>query len=346
LALLSSGCEDKKSSSTASKEADAGETETAQAVDPSLAKAVAQVEKSGATPGAKPDAGDGPPESGVFSPGKADELHKKGVPPTVKLGQAGTAPRKVLTVTMAPGDKRKGSVELTMRSGRNVLPGIGLDLSFEAKKPKPEEAGVSISVKVLGAKVGDIQGQAAPKELTDQIAKMKGSRVDYRMLPNGAAVDPRYDLVKGADENLNMVLRSLTETLTVASLVVPREAVGEGAFWLVTSREFAGGADVIVYRLVKLDAIKGDKLSVTISTKRYAAAPKLTLMGLPPGKDLTLEQYQSTSDGQLEYASGRALPSSGSLKSALLAALSQAGQAPDQRMGVQSMADATLSMKE
>ncbi len=281
----------------------------------------------------------------MFPPGKADELHKKGTPPLVKLGEAGKAPRQVLKVAMAPGDKRKGNVELTMRSGRNVLPGIGMDLSFEAKKPKPEETGVAMLVKVLGAKVGDIQGQPAPKELTDQISKMKGSRVEYRVLPSGAAVDPRYNLSKGADENLNMVLRSLTETLTVASLVVPQEAVGEGAYWLVTSREFAGGADVIAYRLIKLDSIKGDKLSVTISTKRYAAAPKLTLMGLPPGKNLTLEQYQSSSDGQLEYVSGHALPAGGSLKSTLLAALSQGGQT-DQRVGVQSMADATLSIKE
>ncbi|MCA9596346.1 MAG: hypothetical protein KC776_23690 [Myxococcales bacterium] len=344
LALVAAGCEEKKPS-VSTPEADAGEVENAQAVDPSLAKAVAQVEKQGGGAATTADAGDGPPESGVFAPGKADELHKKGTPPLVKLGQAGSAPREVLKVALSPGDKRKGNVELTMRSGRNVLPGIDLSLSIEAQKPKPGEDGIPVLVKVVGAKVGDIQGQPAPKELSAQVSKTKGSKVEYRLLPNGAAVDPRYELAKGADENLNMVLRSLMETLTTASLVVPKEAVGAGAMWMVTSREFVGGADVVAYRLVKLDSVDKDKLSITVSAKRYAASPKLTLMGLPPGKDLSLEQFQSTADGQLEVLKGHSLPGSGTLKSTLLAALSDGTQS-DQRVGVQAMADATLSIHE
>lgn len=339
LAVGCLACEEEKSKSTSAADAAAA---NAPVVDPSLAKAVASARTAAPGPAATTE-GDGPPPTGVFEPGKADALHKKGAPPKLTLGSAGKEPRITLSTDVKPGWKKTGTVAVALRAGRQMLPPIALTIAFEAQKPKAgEEAqGVPVVGKVTAAKLGDIQGQAPPKELTAQIAKIKGSRIEYRVLDNGVAVDHRHELPAGSDPNLNTILRSATETLAATHLAYPSEAVGDGAYWLITSREFISGADVVQYRLIKLAQIQGDQLSISINAKRYSAAPRLTLQGLPPG-DLTLDEFQSTADGAFQVKKGAAYPSSGELKSVLNASLIPADQ-PDQRMGVQSLSDATLT---
>ncbi len=338
---LALACEEKKSDSASS--GDAAVASTAPVVDPSLAKAVASAR--GAGPAAPVAAeGDGPPPTGVFPPGAADEQHKKGEAPKLAVGSTGSEPRVALRTPLEPGWKQTGSVAVSLRAGRQMLPPVTLEMSFSAAKPKPDDPpGVPVAVKVTGAKMGDVDGQPAPKDLSAQIAKMKGSRLDYRVLPSGVAVEHRYELPMGADPNLNTILRSVSETLAATSLSYPEEPVGAGAYWLITSREFISGADVVQYRMVKLTSVEGGKLTLSINAKRYSATPKLTLHGLPPG-DLTLEEFQSTADGDFEATKGAFYPQSGELKSVLNAALAPAAQ-PDQRMGVQSLADATLSFQ-
>src|SRR5512146_2646355 len=96
LAALLAGCEDKPKMVDADQLADAGH----KAVDPALAKAVAEAkadEKGGAASAHAPGE---PPETGVFGPGEADKAMPKGAPPKVVLGGDGTAPR--VTLKLAP----------------------------------------------------------------------------------------------------------------------------------------------------------------------------------------------------------------------------------------------------
>jgi hypothetical protein len=137
-----------------------------------------------------------------------------------------------------------------------------------------------------------------------------------------------------------MVVRSIAEALETVTVGFPKEPVGKGGYWLVTTRDNSGGADVVAYRLVKLDAIDGDELSLSVSTKRYSASNKLSLVGLPPGAEL--EQFQSTTEGKLTVHKGTPIATNGTTKQSFLAQLVPAGQA-DQRLGVQSIADVTAT---
>lgn len=353
VALCAVGCEDKPTEKKASS-ADAGETKPA--VDPNLAKAVAAA-KAKTDGGAAAD-GDGPPESGVFAPGKADEQLAKGAPPKVALGNEGKEPRVVLASNVEPGWKQTGSMDLTLRLGRGALPEIAVSLSLEAPKAKPAaaapapsaapaapekpaETGTPIVAKLNDVKLKSEAG-AQGRELAAQLARMRGSRIDYRLVEGGVGVDYNYQLAKGAAPDLDMVLRAVTEALESVTLGFPKQAVGQGGYWLITTRGIDSGAEVISYRLVKVEKMTGDDLTLSVNTKRYAVSTKLALPGLPPGSEI--DQFQSTTEASLTATKGSPIANGGTTKQTFLAALQPADQQQqDQRLAIQSVAEVTVN---
>ena len=350
---LALGCEDKPKESKPA-DLDAGK---ASAVDPNLAQAVAAAGSKGARPGASGAADDGPPQNGIFEAGKADTQLKRGDPPKIALGEAGAEPRAVLAGVVAPGWKQNGSFEVTLRLGRAQLPALAVSLIIEAQKPKapaavagaapapapaPEPKGdaTSIGAKITEVKLtGDVGAQG--KDLAAQLSRMKGSKIDFSVVGGGVGVDFTQQLAKGATPELDMVLRAVAEALEATAVGFPKEAVGPGGYWLITTRGNAGGAEVIAYRLVKLEKVDGDQLTLSVSTKRYSVSQKVEIPGLPPGAEL--DQYQSTTEAKLVLHKGEAIARSGTSKQTLAAGLIPAGGG-DQRLGIQSIADVSIAI--
>lgn len=340
-------CEDKPKETKASP-VDAGASPGA-AVDPNLAQAVAAAGSKAARVDAAVEQEGGPPESGVFGPGKADAQHPSGSPPKIVLGGAGKEPYLTLAASVTPGWKQTGTLELALRLGRAALPSLDIGISVEAQKPKPAAAGAAtpdaketatpMLAKITSIKPHDDLGTQG-KQLVAQLGKMRGSRIDFRLVEGGVGVDFTYELAKGAEQELDMVLRAVAEALETVTVGFPKEKVGVGGYWLVTTRGHVSGADVVAYRLVKLESVNGEELTVSVSTKRYAASNKLDIAGLPPGTEL--EQFQSSADGKLTVRRGIPLATGGTTKQTFLAQLVPAGQ-PDQRLGVQSVAEVSAS---
>ena len=347
------GCEDKPTEKKASS-ADAGDTKPA--VDPNLAKAVAAAKAK--TDGGVQSDGDGPPESGVFAPGKADDQLAKGAPPKISLGNDGKEPRVVLVSSVEPGWKQSGTVDITLRLGRGALPEISVALALEAPKAKapapapsgapapapaekPAENGTPIVAKINDVKLKAEAG-AQGRELAAQLARMRGSRIDYRLVEGGVGVDYNYQLAKGAAPDLDMVLRAVTEALESVTLGYPKQAVGQGGYWLVTTRGIDSGTEVISYRMIKIEKMSGDDLTLSVNTKRYAVSTKLALPGLPPGSEI--DQFQSTTEASLTATKGAPLANGGTTKQTFMAALQPADQQqPDQRLAIQSVAEVSVN---
>jgi hypothetical protein len=339
------GCEEKKSDSTPAGDAAA---QTGPALDPDLAEAV---EAAGAKK--KPSGGSaekGPPPNGIFESGAANAELAKGAAPKITLGSEGSEPKvKLITAAPAPGYKRSGSVELTIRAGRSQLPAITTELSVEAPRAAPAKpgaaapeanGGTAVHAKVVKATVAP--GGATAAELDKMIGKMKGSRVTFRVLPSGASDGFNVELAKDASKELDALLRPLSEILAAVAMPFPDKPVGKGAFWMVTSRETVTGVDVVTYRMVRVEGVEGDSATLNLSIKRYAASTDLDLPGVPPGAKL--DQFQSVAEGELTVNAGATLlPSSGSLRQNFVAMLTPpAGADPSQRMTAQSASEATL----
>lgn len=347
--LALSACEknEPKPESTHKKEADAGASKV-EAIDPSLAEAVAAASVDapggrGAPPG---QVQGGPPPDGVFAPGGADKELARGALPKITLGSEGSDPKQQLGPGKSP-TKLTGTIQIAMQTDprQGAIP-VLLSLTIEPKKPEAAKDGdkgpvsLPVAVRVTGAK---IDAPSVPKDLDEQLAKLKGSKIEYSILPGGAGAGFRFDVPKGAPEEFKDVVRSLSDSLNLLTIPYPDKPIGVGGFFMVTSRDDFLGLDLVTYRMIKIKEITPTGVTLEVSTKRYAANRSFDFPGLPPNIDKTLAEFQATSDGAVQYPLGALLPTQGEVSSVLAAQLG--AKDPKQRAMLQFQTRAQLNLK-
>jgi len=196
-------------------------------------------------------------------------------------------------------------------------------------EPKKAEGGgdadkpvsLPVSVKISGAK---IDAPNVPKDLDAQIAKLKGSKLEYSILPSGAGAGFRFDVPKGAPDDFRDVVRSLSDALALVTIPYPDKPLGAGGYFMVTSRDEVMGLDLVTYRLIKVKQVTAEVATLDVSTKRYAASRTFDFPGLPPEIDKNLAEFQATSEGTVELPAGALLPTKGQINSVLAAQLGAA----------------------
>jgi hypothetical protein len=325
LGVLSSSCE--KESSEGPKPLESAAPQK-QALDPELAQAVAaaSARAKGQTPG-EAQAG-GPPPTGIFAPGAADREAQKGAPPKVTLGADGSEPRVSLQPAQPkPGAKTNGSIQIELQSDPRQG-GIPIDFALTLEAQKPKEASDAPGPVTVIARVNNagIALNGAPPELSRNIGKLKGSKVEYQVLPDGGGTGFKFELAKGADANLEDSVRALSDALAVITLPYPEKPVGVGAYWMATSRDGLFGLDLVTYRLVKVESIEAGRVNLSVNTKRYSAVPTFDLVGLPPDAPRDMREFQALAEGKLQVVPGAGFPGGGEQVSLLAAALGKGNQ--------------------
>jgi hypothetical protein len=288
------------------------------ALDPDLAQAVAAA--SAMRPGAAAAAAEGgPPPNGIFAAGAADKEIARGQAPKLTLGSEGAEPRvSLLPAQPKVGAKQSGTIQVVQQSQGGGLP-VEFGVAFEAQKPKVEGAtAVPVLVRVTSARVA-VSG--APKEVEAQVGKLKGAKVEYEVSGDGAGINYRYEAPKAAGQELGDIVRALSDVLALVTLPYPNKPVGVGAFWMATSRDGALGLDLVTYRMVKVEKIEGNKVTLNVNTKRYSTSPNFDLPGLPPDAPRNLAEFQSIAEGTLQIEAGKGFPSGGNQNSVLGATL-------------------------
>jgi len=303
----------------------------AAAIDPALAKAVAQASAAvRAKKGPQQDPG-GPPASGIFEPGAADREARRGAPPKLTLGDRGAEPRVTLgPMQPKPGWKAVGTVQVVLQQSdprQGALP-VQIELSLEAQKPKLGDGGAdapggadSDAVAIVArVKSATVAATGVPQELASRVTALKGARVDYQVKKDGSGTGYRYDL-PGAASDLLDYLRVLSDTLALVTLPVPNVPLGQGGFWMTTTREGVFGLDLVTYRMVKIDKVEGGIVTLSVGTKRYATSTRFDFAGLPADAPRDLLEFEAKSDGRLEVRPGAPFPSGGEIGSLLAARL-------------------------
>lgn len=296
------------------------------ALDPDIAQAVAAAS-------ARPSSGTaakegGPPPNGIFSAAAADKEAAKGSQPKITLGSEGTDPKIALGPAQPkPGTKASGQITVEVQADprQGGLP-IQFGITLEAQKPKDAAAApgpVTVVARVTSANIG-LPG--APPDLVRDIGKLKGSKVEYEVLPDGGGTAFRYEATKGVPAEFEESLRALSDTLAVITLPYPDKPVGAGAYWMATSRDGVFGLDLVSYRLVKVESITNGRATLSVNTKRYSASPTLDLAGLPPEAPRDMAEFQALAEGKLDVVPGRGFPSAGEQTSLLAATLGSAKQ--------------------
>ena len=346
LALTACEKNEPKPESTAKKE----ETTASkvEAIDPDLAQAVAaaSVERSGPR-GAPPQAEGGPPADGVFGPGAADKELPRGGMPKITLGSEGADPKQLLGPSKSAG-KLSGTIQIAMQQDprQGAIP-VLLNVTIEPKKAEGAKEGegpvsLPVSVRVTGAKI-DVDSAQVPKELNEQLAKLKGSKVEYTILPGGAGAGFHFDSPKGAPEEFKDVVRALSDSLSLLTIPYPAKPLGAGGYFMVTSRDDFLGLDLVTYRMIKVKEVTAQGVTLDVSTKRYAANRVFDFPGLPPNIDKNLAEFQATSEGSVQLPLGALVPTQGEVSSVLAAQLG--AKDPKQRAVLQFQTRAQLNLK-
>ncbi len=307
LGLAGAGCGDEKK--TQNTDADAGTVGPQKAVlDGKLAAAVQAAESAQPAPANK-DGADGPPESGVFGPGLADKAQPAG-PAKIEILGDGAEPRALLA--SAPGDDAKGAASVTIRIQNASIPG-DFGLALKVDKPKDEKKGdAPRGVRVLG-KIAAVNIPAqAPRDLSDKLGKLKGTELRYTIGPDGVVSEVGFTVGKDADPALgDLVVRGLVDALAVSMPPLPKKPVGVGAFWMVTDRATTFGVDVVRYRVYKIEKLDKGAASFSIDVRQYAAKDEADLGALGAGAKMSIQQFQSTGKGKVDWTAGGLMPLKG-----------------------------------
>lgn len=323
------GCEEEKKPSVSLE--DAGTAKAGPAIDPNIAKAITAASGQPAATAAPAGDEDGPPETGVFAPGVADQKMKAGAMPTVTLGSAGTEPLVDLGKHVPePGKKQTLKLTVSTRQGRSAKPNIEFDLAIEALKPKagedpPADGAVAMRAEAKSVKLSATQPGQLPPEAKGVIDKLKGAKVSYMRAPNGAAFGFSYTIPKELPEGMHDTVHALGEALATISPALPGKPVGKGAYWMSTTREQYTGNDVVAYRMIKVEGVQGKLVTLSVGTKRYAANQRFEFPGLGGGAQLDLMQFAANGDARVVLQPNDPFPMSAKVDDSLQAVVSGAG---------------------
>jgi hypothetical protein len=318
LGLAAAGCgEDKK---TIAPEADAGAPEKQKPVlDGKLGAAVRAAESAQAAGNAAPGK-EGPPESGVFAPGFADKAQAVGAPAKIELLGEGTEPR--IALALAPSDdEQRETITVGVRQGAQggaVALDYALSLKIDKPKDKPKDdkpkddkaAAGPKTFRVVATVTGVGTAAAVTKEDADRIAKLKGTELRYQIGADGSVDDIKITLAKDADPLLDGNVRALANALSVINVPLPAKPVGVGGYWIVTDRGVSYiGAEVVRYRVFKIEKIEKDRATISVDVRQYATREDLDLGAAGKGQKLVVARFESTGKAKLDWSAAAFLPS-------------------------------------
>jgi hypothetical protein len=296
-------CDEKKPASDSAKVDAAATTDKYATADPKLEKALkaAASASSAATQG-------GPPMTGIFEPGVADQKHAKGAPTTIEIVSDGADPK----VSLAPtGDAARASsygpamMEVGMEMGpRTALPTV--DFAMLLGPAKKDEGGADwLVAETKRASPAKQQLAQLPPGLDKEIASLEGTQLRVKVTADGRESDLVMQLGKSTKSELDRIAQNAAEALVFATVPLPAKPVGIGAQWIAETRMPLAGVDAIAYRAYRVKSVDGDRLHLTLEVKAYAAGRDVQIAGLPKGA--TFEQFEAQAQGDLELQRGEDL---------------------------------------
>lgn len=358
---LAAGCDDKKSKAQGPADAGAVDAGPPQpVVGGKLGEALAEAAAGNVAEPAGPQDGgaaDGPPEDGVFSPSAAAAALPRDTPFKIEVISEGSEPRATLTAKVDPKAEQKLNVTLGLRmGGPQGLPPLDLGVSLKAEKPtggaeKPGDGGAAapapaaaVTATLQSATMASLSIAGPPKELTDELAKLKGSSVRYELSPANVASNFKVTVAKGADPGLAPVLSALGEAIGVLTPPLPDKPVGLGAYWMVTDRAVASGAGlpVVRYRVFKIEKMEGDLVSFSVMTRQYVEGADMKLPGPNGDITLTIDRFESSGKGALTWSASSFAPGTADHSQRLRALLVPPG---GQRTAQRSVVEVELTAK-
>jgi hypothetical protein len=266
--------------------------------------------------------------------------------PTVKVLEAGTAPKKALRYKFKAGTTEYVEMDMKMSmamsmGGRGApkvdLPTVRTTMRIDAKELTPEG---DLRCTFNADKVEVLKDvQVDPKmrgTLEKDLAGLVGMHGKARISTRGVASETELELSPGAPPSLRGQLDTMRDAIRNMYVPFPEEEVGKGAKWEVTSRVPLSGAMMdtkMLYTLTKLEAESAQTdVEVALSAPPNQA---MQIAALPPNASATLDSLSGKGSGKVSPSFVR-LVGTGTNKLAMEAAFGVAMQGEKVQMKMQS----------
>lgn len=316
------------------------ENSQAGSAEPSARQPVGKVEMAVASavgagaPAAASSAG--PPADGILEPARAETEAPSGQPPKLTMGSTGSEPRVSLRSAKA-SLPRTLKIESTLQAGMDQgLPPIEMTVGIESKaipatgkgtgEDKVPSSGWNVTAKVRDVKVNMPN---VPPDFATQLAGLKGGRITFSMTSDGGGYGFTAELAAGAKPELRDLLETVSEALSLMTMPVPREKVGNGAFWMVVSRDKSAGFGLVTYHMIKLARVDEKSAQFDFDSRRYAIGRIIDPVMLPPGSEpASLQEMSAGAKGRIDIATDSMLPTDVEAQAMLRGTLASSQGAP------------------
>lgn len=244
--------------------------------------------------------------------------------PVVTLDSPGAQPRQPLTLRLAAGSSAKVAMvnKLTLKltvggqvAPSGVVPGTRQVISEQVDKVAADGS-ASISVTFSDASVVPTPGadpavvQAAQAGL-EPLNRIRGTQT---IDPDGAVRSATFDTGPVSDPAIKSTLDSMTSQVGTLSAPFPREPVGVGARWSVTSTAILAGIKMTTTTHYTLRSRTADRYELDQTQEAVAVPGPVPLPNLPAGAQASVTSFTVRSTGQISGDLTRHLPTKSSVK--------------------------------
>ena len=227
-----------------------------------------------------------------------------GASPVVTIVSAGAEPRTPIRYAFSNGRKEHASMDMTM--------GVSVDMggmSMPAMQMPTMHTGADLAVTGVSP-AGDASYTLAFTDLTwinsagvdpAVMTALQSMGVDLKAVSGSATVSQRgvsrdviFDTSKITNPQMAQMMGSMSATTQSLTLPFPEEPVGSGAHWVARQTLTMNGMQT--FQKTDVELVSRDATSCTVRTKLEQTAPPqtVTLPGLPPGVEASLESMTGT----------------------------------------------------
>lgn len=273
-----------------------------------------------------------------------------GSPPIVTISSTGAEPRQAIRYAIANGRKDHMTLDLRMSIAMDMA-----GMAMPSMQLPTMRMGADLSVTDVNA-AGDASYKMAFTDLNwvkssdvdpDIMAALQASAVDLTTLSGGATISSRgisrnvtLDTSKVTNPQVAQMMGSMSSAIQQLSLPFPEEAVGIGARWTVRQAMSTGAMQTYQKFDVEVTALDATSCTFKIASEQSAPPQAVTLPGLPPGVQASLESLSGTGTGTMTVHFDSLVPQSeATMKTATVMNVAMGGDS--QRMSVQ----ASIGMK-
>jgi hypothetical protein len=240
------------------------------------------------------------------------------VPTQVELLNAGAEPRQELRFRPTVNAKQTMTITTNMDVANSIsgqpMPSVKIPESVMKMEVlvNQVDANGDIHFQFSFTDADVVADSTVPPELLNamrsaikQVVGLRGTSVSDN---RGQIKSGSFVLPEGSDPMIRQLFEQMSNSLDQFSSPLPKEAIGIGAKWRVSSSLNLGLMKLTQTTNYELVALQDNVATLNVSVEQQANSQQLTPPGVPSGMTLTLKSLNSQGQGQMVMPLDEAMP--------------------------------------